>query len=370
MSRVLERRRTFLRLIRQFTLDAGSFTVHDLADAAAVPRSTAQDWINRLIEERCILMLEEKRGRQAARYAATSVIPSSTCRRIFTTRDGDQVEIYHECMSGGCAAFCEFHHRQAGGTLLRVKRDGALLRECARLGMEEIEIGLYPSPAVGVRGVERKGDWIVQHIRCIGGPAYSLTEMMSRARGVSDVQIRRIGNIVEGEIYTRALVHVTVGIDDTDSAEEGATFALALALLQQLGGMEGVIPIGHRVVMLYPNLEEKTAGNSCSCIEMAVEPALQTQIPDRARRFVEDEALSAEWGIAVKPGFIVSPALHAFGMRARRGRVERAEAERLARDHGIQLHGGRGVIGALAGVALQDLDTAALLDPMQDCVRP
>ncbi|HZD42489.1 MAG TPA: sugar-specific transcriptional regulator TrmB, partial [Methanomicrobiales archaeon] len=173
MSRVLERRRTFLRLIRQFTLDFGFFTVHDLADAAHVPRSTAQDWINRLVEERCILLMEEKRGRHAARYAATSVIPSSTCKRIYTTVDGDQVEIYHECMSGGCAAFCEFHHRQAGGVLFQVERDGALLRECARLGREEISIGLYPSSAVGVRGVERKGDYIVQHIRCTGGPAYS-----------------------------------------------------------------------------------------------------------------------------------------------------------------------------------------------------
>ncbi|MDI6719509.1 MAG: sugar-specific transcriptional regulator TrmB [Methanomicrobiales archaeon] len=370
MSRVLERRRTFLRLIRQFTLDAGSFTVHDLADAAAVPRSTAQDWINRLIEERCILLLEEKRGRQAARYAATSVIPSSTCRRIFTTLDGDRVEIYHECMSGGCAAFCEFHHRQAEGVLVGVKRDGALLRESARLGMEEVEIGPYPSPAVGVRGVERRGDWIVQHIRCFGGPAYSLTEMMSRARGVCDVRIRRIGNIVEGEIYTRALVHVAIGIDDTDSAEEGATFALALALLQHLGGMEGIIPIGHRVVMLYPYLPEKTAGNSCSCIDLAVEPARQDRILDRAQRFVEDEVISAEWGIAVKCGFIVPPPLRDFGMQVRRGRVERADAERVARDHGIQLCGGRGVIGALAAVALRDLDTAALLDPMQNSARP
>jgi hypothetical protein len=369
MPTVLERRREFLRIIRQFTLDFGYFTVHDIADAAHVPRSTAQDWINRLLAERCILLKEEKRGRHAARFAATSVIPQGACRRIFTTTDGNMVEIYHECMSGGCAAFCEFHHRLAEGALSRVKRDGSLLRECAHLGMSEVEIGLSPSPAVGIRGVERRGDCIVQHIRCTGGPAYSLTDMMSHARGVCDVKIHRQGSIVEGEITTRALTYVAIGIDDTDSKDGGATFALALALLQHLGEMEEIIPIGHQVVMLNPRIEEKTAGNASSYIEMAVDPEVTGEVMERAKRFVSDEALSENWGIAVKQGFVVPQGLRGYGLLARSEAVSRQVAEEVARENHIALHGGRGIIGALAAVALIGLDTSLLIDPRKEPPR-
>ena len=105
MSSVLEHRRDYLRLMRQFTLDNGFFTVTDIQKSAGIPRSTAQDWVSRLLREGCVLIRDEKRGRNAARYAAISAMPSSTCRRIFTAVDGENVAIYHECVSGACAAF-------------------------------------------------------------------------------------------------------------------------------------------------------------------------------------------------------------------------------------------------------------------------
>ena len=252
MSSVLEHRRTYLRLMRQFTLDKGYFTVTEIQKSTGIPRSTAQDWVNRLLREGCVILREEKRGRSAARYAAISAMPASTCRRIFTTVDHDRVAIYHDCMSGATAAFCGHHHRLAGGVLSGVERDGTLLRESATLGTREISVGLSPLSAVGVCGVEKSGDTIVQHIRCIGGPAYSLSDMMARAEGVVRVESRHDGHLVTGKVWTRALVQVTIGIDDTDTRDGGATFALALALLSHLGRSPEIIPISHHVVMLNP----------------------------------------------------------------------------------------------------------------------
>ncbi|KLK87163.1 sugar-specific transcriptional regulator TrmB [Methanoculleus sediminis] len=366
MSRVLERRKQYLRLMRQATLESGYFTVADIAEATDTPRSTVQDWVNRLIEEGCVLITEEQRGRHAARYAASSVMPESACRRVFTTVDGDEVEIYHECMSGGCAAFCEFHHARAGGALQSVRRDGTLLRERAGLGRREVAVGLDPAPAVGIVGVFHEDGYIRQQIRCIGGPAYSLTDMMSLAEGVCGVTVHREGPVVEGEVVTRALAYVAVGIDDTDTGTEGATFALALALLQHLAKLDGVMPIGHRVAMLNPRLEVRTAGNSCSCIELAVEPDLVPRIEEAAVRFVAGEAASPEWGVAVRQGFRVPGALRAYGRTARESVIGREEAEEAAGRFGAHLHGGRGVIGALAAVSLIGLPHDVLLDPGRD----
>ncbi len=293
-------------------------------------------------------------------------MPESACRRVFTTVDGNEVEIYHECMSGGCAAFCEFHHARAGGPLQSVRRDGTLLRERAVIGRREVAVGLDPAPAVGIIGVYHDGDYIRQQIRCIGGPAYSLTDMLSLAEGVCEVTVHRQGAVVEGEVVTRALTYVAIGLDDTDTETEGATFALALALLQHLAELDGVMPIGHRVAMLNPRFEPRTAGNSCSYIELAVEPDLVPQIEEVAVRFVADEAVSLEWGIAVRPGFRVPGALRAYGRSARESVLTRDVAKETAERFGAHLHGGRGVIGALAAVALIGLPHDVLLDPKRD----
>jgi len=363
MRGVIKRRREFLHLMRAYTLENGSFTVTDIQEGAGVPRSTAQDWINRLVDEGCVIQREKKQGRSPARYATLSALPRSTCRKIFTTVDGDQVQIFHECLSGACAAFCGHHHTLAQGVVMQVKRDGTLLRECARIGQSDVPIGLYPSPAVGVVGVSRDGDFITQKIRCIGGPAYSLTDMMALADGVCDVTVKREGDVVEGAIRTRALSHLIIGIDDTDSREGGATFALALALIQHLGAVKGVIPIEHHVAMLYPSIPEKTAGNSCSSIELAIEPRSFEKVVERSRLFVEDEAFSPEWGIALRQGFRAAPGLRAYGRLVRESRVTVETARDVARAHDVALYGGRGVIGALGAIALSGLPNEILLDP-------
>ncbi len=365
MRGVLKRRREFLRMMRAFTFERGYFTVTDIQKTVDVPRSTAQDWINRLVDEGCVVQREKKQGRSPARYATISALPQSACRKIFTTVDGDQVQIYHECLSGACAAFCGRHHTQAGGVVMSARRDGTLLRECAAMGTGKVKIGLYPSPAVGVAGVERDGDFIIQHIRCIGGPAYSLTDMnmMAHADGVCDITVRREGDIVEGAVKTRALSHLLIGVDDTDGKEGGATFALALALLQYLGSTRGVIPIEHHVAMLNPDIMEKTAGNSCSYIELAVPPELCGKVTQRAVLFVEDEAVSSEWGVAIKKGFRISPGLRRYGRKVRQERVTVDEARNTARREEVALSGARGTIGALAAIALSGLPNEILLDP-------
>jgi hypothetical protein len=362
MSSVLEHRRDYLRLMRQFTLDNGHFTVTDIRKSAGIPRSTAQDWVNRLVREGCVLLRNEKRGRNPARYAAISAMPSSTCRRIFTTVDGDSVEIYHDCMSGACAAFCGYHHTLAGGMLCRVERDGTLLRESAKTGSCEITVGLSPYSAVGVCGVEIKDGLIVQDIRCIGGPAYSLSDMMSRAEGVVRVESRHRDHLVEGKVWTKALMQVTIGIDDTDSREGGATFALALALLNYLSRIKGVIPISHHVAMLNPDVFAKTAGNSASFIEVAVLPERYAALVEKTRKFVADESLSGEWGIAIRKGLGMPEGLREYGKMVREQVISRPVAEATAERFGITLIGGNGVIGALGAVALTNLSHEVLLD--------
>ena len=165
-------------------------------------------------------------------------------------------------------------------------------------------------------------------------------------------------------VRTRALSHLIIGIDDTDSREGGATFALALALLQ------------------YPWCNKRGDPDRAPCrhaqsgcpMEDCGEFLQLYRTGSRPRNpwkrwwnglllFVGDEALSAEWGIAVKQGFRIDPLLRSYGRRVRDEIVSSETAQETAGNHGITLHGGRGVIGALAAVTLSGLPNEILLNP-------
>lgn len=368
---VLGRRGQFLQAVRQMTFEAGHFTTAELAETAAVPRSTAQDWINRLLREGCIFLREEKHGRNPARYASRSAMPSTTCRRIFTTADGDEVEIFHECLSSGCAGFCEYHHRKAGGAALAVVRDGMLLRERSRIGVALPPPDLLHA-AVGLAGVRHEGDCIVQTIRSVyGGPAYSLSSMMRQAKGVCGVSISSADGVMTGEVRTRAMVQVTVGVDDTDRKGcGGATFALSQALMKYLTEGGDVISIRHQVAVLSQDIAERTAGNSCSFLEMAVFPEAVAGLAAKIGRFVEEESVSENWGVAIAQGLQVPKELLMLAARIRRERVGLAEVLAAAERCGVATFGGRGVIGAVAAVALRTQSQEVLLDlanPVSGC---
>jgi tRNA(Ile2) C34 agmatinyltransferase TiaS len=92
------------------------------------------------------------------------------------------------------------------------------------------------------------------------------------------------------------------------------------------------------------------------------------RVEESAVRFVAGEAASAEWGIAVRQGFRVPDDLRAYGRSAREAVLTRGAAEATAERFGAHLHGGRGVIGALAAVALVGLPHDVLLDPEREIV--
>jgi tRNA(Ile2) C34 agmatinyltransferase TiaS len=190
--------------------------------------------------------------------------------------------------------------------------------------------------------------------------------MMARAEGVMQVQTRLAGPIVEGDVRTLALEHVTIGIDDTDSKEGGATFALALALFSHVTRIKGVLPISHHVAMLNQDVFAKTAGNSASFIEVAVRPGSFADLEEKTLRFVADESLSPEWGIAIRSGLKIPDGLREYGRLVRKTVISKAVAEATAERFGITLHGGNGVIGALGAVALAGLPHEVLLDPARE----
>jgi len=342
-----------LRLVRGLTLKKGSFTIQDVVEETGLPRTTVQDWIRRLVDEGLVTIVEEAVGRRPARYAYVErdVFPYPACKRIFTSVDLDNglVEIYHECSSEGAVIFCAFKHSKAGGAVLESRYEGAFLRELAVLG-EQRKVASESSMAV--EKVEVSGGKVLQTIRAVGGPAHALTETMMFAQGVRELRVEQVEGYVRGIITTDCLEHLTIGIDDTDTVESGATWALALSLLKDLEGIaEG---ISHKVVLLNPNVKYKTAGNAASFIEVAAPPERVGSIVSRIINIVEKKTYSENTAIAVLKGLTIPEKLKIFANRVRKMEVTVKEAEDAAKKTGVSVYevtGKRGIIGAIASLA-------------------
>ncbi len=360
MLKSLEKRKELLGLIEKIAHDKGCFDVYDLSDATGMPRSTVQDWVNRFVDDGCISVLEECAGRKRAKYAMRRIrnLPTSACKRIFTTVDGENVEIFHECRSEGCIAFCEYMYAMGNP---RVRKNGLILRQKVKAG----HAALPPNFSLDLEKVTVSNGLVYQHIRTFGGPAYSLTEMMESADGVLDIKYSRKGNYVKGIVVTEALTHMTIGVDDTDDAESGATFALTLSLLDLLSSIEGVRRISHNVGFLYAGVPDKTAGNAVSYIEMAVKKELVESITQRAIEHLRSQTKSADTGMAIKMGLKTCPELVDFTRRARSGIVtidEAMAAARKSRVRTYEITGRRGLIGAIASLGMMECPPEKLMD--------
>ncbi|MHC1573678.1 MAG: hypothetical protein ACXQTJ_04445 [Candidatus Syntropharchaeales archaeon] len=363
-SKVLERRRVCLEHARSISHEKGYFTIKDIVNRTGMPRSTVQDWINRLIGEGSVKLIQTRDGSRPARYVSISrELPASSCKRIFTTVDGDRVEIFHECRSEGCLEFCEWEHGGSGGVVRSVKKEGMLLHEIVTVGEGRIDLERY---AVGVMDVYVKDGIVYQRIASRGGPAYSLTEMMQFAEGVIEVRVERHPEYIVGLILTEALSHLTIGVDDTDLEDRGATFAVTLSLLNVLSTLPGVIPIAHKVAFLKPDIPYRTVGNSVSFIELAIKPQILDTVIEESVRYLKSETLSDETAMAYKTGFSVDSRLRAFAAKARSEKIDLDDAIEVADRCGagvIEVTGRRGIIGAVAALGLSGLSKDILLNP-------
>ena len=365
MSKTLKKRAVCLNLVKSITKTKGYFTINDLLKETSVPRSTIQDWINRLVNEGYINRAEEPAGSRPAKYSYVlkSEYPATACKNIFTCLDREHklVEIYHFCGSEGCTSYCAYAHKEMGGVILETRNEGFFLRELAKIGRAPLE-GLGSRAGVGIEEIVVKDNMVIQTIKATGGPAYSLTETMGAALGVKQIVHTRDGAIIEGKIYTDALEHITIGIDDTDDLDEGATWAISLSLLNNL---KDINRIAHKIVFLNPNIPFKTLGNNSAFIEFAIQESNFERILDDIQNFLQYKTVSEQTAIAVMRGLVVPTKLKQFANKVRAKEIPIAEADNLAKELNIRLieiTGPRGKVGALASLAFLRENAACLLN--------
>jgi len=154
------------------------------------------------------------------------------------------------------------------------------------------------------------------------------------------------GKVAGATIWLPRMQRVLIGVDDTDTPEEGATWTLVHNIAKAVEDERSVY-LSHTIVQLFP-----VPYRTKNCVGLVAEFA--TNDPDglvaRFHTLLEKYTLSKKTGMAVYTGFTPSEELLAYGRKVKRGEVD-AGLLKSIRDPDLRIiMNGRGIVGAVAAI--------------------
>lgn len=283
--------------------------------------------------------------------------------KVLTMVDDDLVEIveYHPCISGSQWMIYQYQH--SSDIVLNAKRDGN--RHTFLVKMGKSNLSLKPSlHAAGIEEVSVEGDEVKVVHAGLAGAGVGAAMCRGMAEGVKRVELQDIGGgskVGRATVVTPRLQKVIMGVDDTDTKDEGATWTLAHNIGAELA-RRGYQYLDHITVQLYPHNPNKTQNCVAIALVFAVKPGEKDQLVKEAVEILKKDTLSDKTAIAVLEGIQVPEKLRSYAESAKKSMLTVENAVKVAEDLGVDLvevTGSQGKIGALAAVGMyNDIEEA------------
>jgi len=212
-----------------------------------------------------------------------------------------------------------------------------------------IQSKLSPSvSAGGIESVELSDDTVKVTYAGLGGGGVGATMCRALARDVIDYDLTPAGGskMSRGTLTLPKRSRVIVGVDDTDTKDEGATWALVNNIAAMVDN-NTLRYVSHAIVQLYP-VKAKTKNCVATVVEFASSNA--NKPIKKFQELLEGYTLSDQTGMAVLNSF-GAKSLLSYGDAARSGEVSRSAAMEAADAAGVEVRlQGRGIIGAIAAI--------------------
>ena len=279
-------------------------------------------------------------------------------KKVITMVDGNRVELveYHPCVSG--SQWMIYQYKRSSNLVLESKRDGNKHTYLLQTGKSDMS--LKPSlHAAGIEEVQIEGDEVRVVHAGLAGAGVGAAMCRGMAQGVKRVELYDVGGgskVGRAAVVTPVMEKVVLGIDDTDTPEEGATWTLANNTGVELGKM-GFEYLDHVTVQLYPHNPNKTQNCVSIALVFAVKPGEKDKLIEKASEILKKHTLSDKTAIAVLEGLTIPEKLREYGIAAKKSMIYLEETQKVAREVGVELvevTGARGEIGALAALGLYD----------------
>ncbi|HJH32418.1 MAG TPA: DUF1743 domain-containing protein [Methanosarcinaceae archaeon] len=251
------------------------------------------------------------------------------------------------CYSG--AAWSRHHYSHAP-LVLQTRAIGDMLRYLVKIGTSELKLEASTA-AAGIESVLVEDNEVKITYAGLGGGGIGATKCRAIANGVlrADMTESGGGRAAKGTIVVPRRERVLIGIDDTDTKEEGATWSLTHNIASQLSCDDSVY-LSHSLVQLFP-----VAAKTQNCVSTVLEfgcvsnDAREELLQEIAEALLK-YSVSDETGMVVLSNFEANN-VYEYSKKCRNGELTLDFAIQYAEDHGVGIWlDGNGVIGALAAL--------------------
>ncbi|HNX18013.1 MAG TPA: DUF1743 domain-containing protein [Methanoregula sp.] len=268
--------------------------------------------------------------------------------RIVAVADesGSSVELveFFDCVGG---AMWIQHHYAKSPLVKSVRCVGSTTRFLLRPGVVDLALEGSRFPA-GISRVTVTEDEIAVTYIGMGGGGVGATSCRAAAKGVLRERCDPSGGgkLAGSTLWLPRRRRILIGVDDTDTCDEGATWTLVHNIARAVEDEQSVY-LSHTIVQLFP-----VAYRTKNCVSLVVEFATTEpdRLTDRFRELLKKYTLSDKTGMAVYSGFSPSAALLEYGRSVKRGEV-RPELLQNLHDPSLRVvMNGRGITGAVAAL--------------------
>lgn len=279
-------------------------------------------------------------------------------RKVLTMVDGDRVELveYHPCVGG--SEWMIYQYKRSSKLVISSKRDGNKHTYLLKVGKSGMN--LKPSfSAAGIEEVSVEGDEVKIIHAGLAGAGVGAAMCRGMAKGVKRVEIFNIGGgskVGRAAVVTPRLQKVVIGVDDTDTKEEGATWTLTHNVGNKLARM-GFEYLDHVTVQLYPHNPNKTQNCVAIALVFAVKPGEKDKLIELTCELLKKYTLSDKTSMAILNGLKIPEKLRNYSEAAKKRMIYLDETQKVAKELGVKLvevTGSQGEIGALAALGVYD----------------
>ncbi len=267
-------------------------------------------------------------------------------RLVAVTGGPDEVELveFYDCLGG---AMWSRHHYEKSPLVRSVRCIGPSMRYLLSEGQVDLPLEGSRFPA-GISGVARSEGQVAVTYVGLGGGGVGAAGSRSNAGGIDRAEADPCGGgrRAQATVWLPERQRVLIGIDDTDTPEEGATWTLAHRIGRAVESDDDVY-LSHTIVQLFP---VRFRTKNCVAVVLEFASSDPAALADRVRSLLQEHTLSDETGMAVFIGFDPN-ALQSFADEVKRGEVGPGTLDCVRETPGLSLHlVGRGIIGAIAAI--------------------
>ena len=279
-------------------------------------------------------------------------------QKVITLVDDDLVELieYHPCPSG--SHWMIYQYQKSSPLIINAKRDGNKHTYLAKIGKEPFELKAS-FHAAGIEEISIEEDEVKVVHAGLAGAGVGAAMCRGMGEGVKRVELYEKGGgskLGKAAVITPLMEKVVIGVDDTDTKDEGATWTMAHNLGLELAS-NGFEYLDHIIVQLYPHNPHKTQNCVSVALSFAVKPGQRELLINKTIEILKRDSLSDKTSIAILDGVKIPKELRNYSLRTKQGMMTIEEAEKVAKELNIDLisvTGSHGKIGALAALGLYD----------------